>query len=234
MPALELSGVVKKFGGLRPLRIASLDVPAGQRVAINGIDAVGAELLINLITGATLPDEGRIVVLGKPTADIQNGEEWLAWLERFGIVSDRAVLLEGATVEQNLAMPFTLQIDAPPEDVQQRIAALAGQCGIEPGALKSVVGELPGSMRARVHLARALALEPAVLLLEHPTARFQAGEGGAFGEIVARVGDARQLTAVAITTDADFAKTMAHRALALRPADGALVDWKLKRGWFTS
>ena len=88
-------------------------------------------MLVNLVTGASLPDEGEVRVLGQLTADIAGGDDWLASLDRFGIVSPRGVLLEGATIEQNLAMPLTLQIDPVPPEIAVRVARLAQQVGIE-------------------------------------------------------------------------------------------------------
>ena len=69
-PVLELSGIVKNYHALRPLRIERLVVHAGERVAIVGVDQPGAEVLVNLITGAMLPDRGEVVAFGRATADI--------------------------------------------------------------------------------------------------------------------------------------------------------------------
>ena len=91
-----------------------------------GLDAGAAEVLVNLVTGAGVADRGTVCVQGRNNAEIANGDEWLESLDRFGIVSERAVLLEGATLEQNLAMPFTLQIDpVAPDD--RRAGRLARQ-----------------------------------------------------------------------------------------------------------
>jgi branched-chain amino acid transport system ATP-binding protein len=230
---LEIIGVRKNYSGLRPLRIRSLVVGAGERVAIAGLDAPGAELLVNLVTGAALPDEGDVRVFGSRTADVTNGEEWLESLDRFGIVSDRAVLLEGSTLAQNLALPFTLEIDPVPPGTRSRVATLAGECGIAAEWLEHAAGELPAEMRARAHLARAVALGPSLLLMEHPTAALPESERGAFGSVVARVCDARSLAALVITLDAGFAAAVAHRTLTLQPATGDLVAAR-KRRWFTS
>ena len=113
-PVLQISGVHRRYQSLRPLRVQELTIAPGERVAVSGFDAGAAEVLVNLVTGASVPDEGEVRVLGQRTADIAGGDEWLASLDRFGIVSPRGVLLEGATLEQNLAMPMTLQIDPVP------------------------------------------------------------------------------------------------------------------------
>ncbi len=235
---LDISGVQKGYQTLRPLRLAALTIAPGERVAITGLDAGAAEVLVNLVTGASLPDQGVIRVLGRQTAEIAGADEWLASLDRFGIVSDRGVLLEGATVEQNLAMPFTLQIDPVPQDTLDRVAALARDVGIhrvpEPAGTKSwlqwVTGEVPPEIRARMHVARAIALEPALLLFEHPTAQLAEGARAAFAEDVVSVADARQLAALIITQDDAFARSAAHRVYRLEAATGALKP--VRRGWF--
>jgi ABC-type transporter Mla maintaining outer membrane lipid asymmetry ATPase subunit MlaF len=229
-PALELAGVTKRYAALRPLRIASLVVAPGERVAVSGIDAAAAELLVNLVTGASLPDEGDVRIFGRRTADIPDGDEWLSSLDRFGIVSERGVLLEGSTVMQNLALPFTLEIDPIPEPTVRQVTTLAGECGIAAEWLDQQAGEVPPAVRARIHLSRALALGPELLVLEHPTAAIPQPERAPFGAVVARVCEARRLTALAITFDTAFAAAAAHRTLTLQPATGQLVA--ARRSWW--
>lgn len=229
---LELTGVHKKYSGLRPLRIKALAIAEGERVAIGGLDAAAAEMLVNLVTGATLPDEGTVRTRGKGTADIATGDEWLASLDAFGILSPRAVMLEAATLQQNLAMPFTLQIDPVPPEIAEKVVALAEECGISPRSLAKTAGEQSPVTRARVHLARAIALGPRLLVLEHPTAGLSEADRVPLAGTIAAVAHARALATLAITQDLDFAEALAHRCLALEPASGALVAWKRKRGWF--
>ena len=230
--ALELQNVRKNYAGLRPLRLNDLRVAEGERVALSGLDAAAAELFVNLITGGALPDEGVIRAFGRATADITDGDTWLASLDQFGIVSPRAVLLEEASVAQNLAMPFTLQIDPIPADVADTIRALASECGLDPGGLSVPAATLQGLARARVHLARAAALSPKLMVLEHPTADIAATDRAVFGRDVARVAEARRLAALALTMDVEFAEAFAHRSLLVEGATGALKPWTRRRGWF--
>jgi ABC-type transporter Mla maintaining outer membrane lipid asymmetry ATPase subunit MlaF len=229
-PVLEIENVVKRYQGLRPLRLHALTISAAERVAVIGLDAAAAEVLVNLVTGASLPDQGAIRVLGRDTADITSGDEWLGTLDRFGIVSERAVLLDGATIQQNLAMPFTLQVDPVPHETSARVSSLAEESGIGVEFLNRPTGDAPPEMRARVHLARAVALGPSLLILEHPTATVPTASWAAFAADVARLADARALAALVITHDQAFATRVAHRTLRLDPATGALKP--AKRGWF--
>src|SRR5438045_1130481 len=104
--AFELHDVEKQYGGLRPLRVRDLSLAEGSCAVLLNFDAPAAETFINLITGAVLPDKGEVRSLGRPTSSITESDEWLAFVERFGFVSDRVALLGAMTVAQNLAIPF--------------------------------------------------------------------------------------------------------------------------------
>jgi ABC-type transporter Mla maintaining outer membrane lipid asymmetry ATPase subunit MlaF len=229
---LTISGVQKNYSTLRPLRIQSLNVGAQERVALGGFDAAASEVLVNLITGAALPDTGSVRVFGRKTSEISDGDEWLASLERFGIMSPRAVILEGATLQQNLALPFTLEIDPIPPSVIAQVSALAMECGIDPESLSHQAGTLPPHIRVRAHLARAVALNPKLLLIEHPTADLADDRRLPLARDIASVVDTRGAAALVMTMDVEFAEAVAHRSLALQPATGALAPWKKKREWF--
>jgi ABC-type transporter Mla maintaining outer membrane lipid asymmetry ATPase subunit MlaF len=229
-PIVAMRGVVKNYNALRPLRIAELSIAPGARIAISGIDAAGAEVMLNLVTGASLPDQGEVRVFGRNTATVSDGDQWLASLDSFGIVSERAVLLEGATLTQNLALPFALDIDPVPEATMARVESLAGECGIAREFLSQRAGDVPAAVRTRVHLARAIALEPKLLVMEHPTATLDERDRGAFGGLVARVCEARTLTLLAITQDLLFASAAAHETLSLDGATGRLRA--ARRSWW--
>ncbi|HEY8550438.1 MAG TPA: ATP-binding cassette domain-containing protein [Vicinamibacterales bacterium] len=228
MAIVELVDVLKDYRGLRPLRVASLAVEEGQRVAIAGLDRNAAEVFVNLVNGAVLPDRGDVKVQGRSTRDIANDTEWLQALDWFGVVTERAVLLEGSTFAQNLALPFSLEIDPLPPDVRMKVEALAREVGLPADRLDRPVGDAPPAVRLRAHLARAVALDPRVLLLEHPTASLPPGESRPFAEVVRDVAVARRLTVIALTEDTTFADIVADRALKLHGGTGALTS---TRGW---
>jgi ABC-type lipoprotein export system ATPase subunit len=229
-PVLRFANVSKGYQGLRPLRIASLQVLPGERVALAGVDAPGAEILVNLITGAVLPEQGEIWTFGRRTADISNADEWFTWLDSFGIVSERGVLLESASLQQNLALPFTLEIDPVTDDVAERVGALARECGLSDQLLPKRAGELPPEARLRAHLARAVALSPRLLLIEHPTGQVAPDHRVSLASDVARVCHDRLLTAVILTNDDAFARAVATRHLKLDGATGELRP--LRKRWF--
>jgi len=226
-PLLELSDVSKDYRGLRPLRIAALAVQPGEHVAIVGLDQITAEVFINLVTGASLPDRGDVRLFGRSTSAISDSADWLAVVDRFGIVSPRAVLLESLTVVQNLAMPFTLDIEPPPEDIRRRAVALAERVGLDAASVDRQVGELEPPGLVRLRLGRALALDPAVVILEHPTA----GVPPEAIDELAALCRATAAATIALTADTAFARAASDRVLTLDPASGRLAAQR--SGWLS-
>jgi ABC-type transporter Mla maintaining outer membrane lipid asymmetry ATPase subunit MlaF len=165
-------------------------------------------------------------LLGRSTAAITDSADWLAVVDRFGIVSPRAVLLDALTVVQNLAMPFTLDIEPVPEDIRARVAALAQRVALDEASLDRAVAELGPMGAVRVRLGRALALDPAVVILEHPTAGVPPD---AIAELAALCRAAPAATIV-LTADAGFAAAASDRCLVLDPASGRLAP---RAGWLS-
>jgi ABC-type transporter Mla maintaining outer membrane lipid asymmetry ATPase subunit MlaF len=228
---LELAGVSKDYHGLRPLRIHELTVSAGEPVALLGFDQHTAEVFINLVTGATLPDAGRIRLFGRETKDISDSADWLATVDRFGIVSERAVLLEQLTVIQNLAMPFTLEIEPPSDDIRARAVQLAREVGLPEAMWTRPVAELDAAAHVRVRLGRAIALDPSVLLLEHASAGLSPADTGTLGGDLRALAARRGAAVVAATADEGFAAAVAARILTLDPATGRFGA-RSRSGWF--
>jgi ABC-type polar amino acid transport system ATPase subunit len=228
-PLIELASVSKDYRGLRPLRVQELIVSEGESVALVGFDRPAAEVLVNLVTGATLPDAGRIVAFGRSTHEIADSDDWLALVDRFGIVTDRAVLLESLSVLQNLAMPFTLEIEPLGDAARERAASLAREVGLSDARWDDPVRSLDASDNVRVRVARACALDPPVLLLEHASASLAPERAATVGAEIRAVAARRGAALIALTADERFARAVATRVLHWDPASGRLAA---KRGWF--
>jgi len=227
-----LREVSKTYGGLRPLRVGELRVVDRERCALTGFDLAAAEVLINLVTGATLPDSGEVIAFGRRTSDIVDPEDWLALVDRFGIVSERAVLLEGMTTLQNLAMPFSLDVEPLGEAAREQAEAMAREVELPERVWDAAVGTLTADGKARVRLGRALALGPRVLLLEHASARLSPVEAAAYGQTIRAASTVRGTAVLALTADDAFARALgAARTLKLHAATGRLDS---SGGWFRS
>jgi ABC-type transporter Mla maintaining outer membrane lipid asymmetry ATPase subunit MlaF len=198
-----------------------------------GFDQTTAEVLVSLITGAITPDTGDVTVFGNSTRDIVDGDAWLQGLDRFGILSDRAVLLDQLTAEQNLAVPFSLDIHEMSDVLRLQVGRLADEVGLRADERRLAVASLGATARQRIRLGRALALNPAVLLAEHPNASLDATDVPQFGADLSRVVTERRLTSLIITADRTFARLVSPRVLELDPASGALRASAGWRSWFS-
>ena len=229
---LRLRGVSKDYRSLRPLRIAELDLPPGRSLALLGFDQTMAEVLVDLITGAILPDSGEIVAFGQHTSSIADPGSWLTTLDQFGLFTDRAVLVEQFTVEQNLALPLSITVEDMTPEIRARVAELASEIGLA-NELRRQAGVLEPALRARIRLGRALALAPRVLVAEHPNATLSAQEASALGTDMARIIETRGIASIVLTADQSFARAVSTEILVLEPATGALKPASSWRRWFS-
>ena len=221
-PLLEARGLVKHYQALRPLRIRELIVQPGAVMSIAGLDAPAAETFVHLVTGATLPDEGDVIMFGQNTREIADGQAWLQSLDRVGMISARGVLIEAFSVLQNIAMSFTLDVDPIDPRVVPQAGAVAREVGIDPTVFDQPVGKTPPETKMRVHLARALALDPKILIAEHPSATISRDAAAGFGADLAKAAQSRGLSLVALTADDALAKGIGGQRLELVPGTGEL------------
>lgn len=217
---LEIKDLSKDYRTLRPLRIKEFTVRPGDVVSITGLDMLGAETFVHLVTGATLPDAGEVSLLGRNTRAITDGDAWLKSLDAIGMITARGILVEAFSVLQNIALSLTLDVDPIDSRVVPQAGALAREVGIDASLFDALVGNVPQDVQMRVHLARALALEPKMLIAEHPSVSLPRETVSGFGGDLGRVARERGLALVAITADDSLAKAIGGSRLELVPATG--------------
>ena len=205
-PLVVLTGVSRHTGDPVPLRVRRLVITPGMQLVLSGLDAGAAEVFVNLITGAALPDEGDVRVWGRSTREIATDTEWLTALDALGIVTARAVLIDQLSIVSNLALPLTLAIDPLASEMRARLDAIAGEVGLPRARLDARAGTLTPEERVRLHLARAIAPAPSLLLLEHPTSGLEPAAAAALGATLRQVSAPRNLTWIAISDDLTFAR----------------------------
>jgi predicted ABC-type transport system involved in lysophospholipase L1 biosynthesis ATPase subunit len=229
---LDISGLVKDYQALRPLRIKSLVVAPGDVLAVSGLDAQAAETFVHLVTGATLPDSGDVSLFGQNTRAIADGGAWLKSLDGIGMVTSRGIVVEMFTVLQNIALSFTLEVDPIDPDVLPQAAALAREVGLAPSDFDLAAGRVRADAPMRIHLARALALGPRLLIAEHPSANLPRESVTAFGADLARIARSRGLALLALTADDELAKAIGGQRLELVAATGELRPPSLLKRFF--
>ena len=195
---LEFAGVSKDSGGLRPLRIADLRVAAGDRVAILGLDQPSAETFVNLATGATLPETGSVRLFDRPTTEIRDRPTgWPPWTASASSASARCCSMPSAS-SRTWRCPSPWAIEPPPDEVRERAERLAREVGL-PEEVRGQ-GQSPNwTPPACCACASAvgIALNPAVLLLEHASARLARDDVAGVGAGIRAVAAARGIALVA-------------------------------------
>jgi ABC-type lipoprotein export system ATPase subunit len=219
-PLVAIRELHKDYQGLRPLRVRHLALDPGDIVSLAGVDQGAAEMLVSLLTGVAVPDTGEVRLFGRQTTEITDTDQWLSLLDRIGLVTARAVLIEQYTVLQNLALPLTLALDPVAAEWVPTVEALAREVGVPEVHWGLRVGEADAETQVRVRLGRALALGPSVLLAEHPTASLPRDRAATFGAALGRIARSRGLAVLAITADEPFARALEGRRLTHQPATG--------------
>jgi ABC-type sugar transport system ATPase subunit len=222
MPLLEINGLKKDYQALRPLRIARLVVNPGDVFSLGGVDATAAATLVHLITGAALPDEGDVTLFGQNTRAITDGDAWLTSLDGIGMISARGVVIDAFSVLQNIAMSYTLDVDPIDPRVVPQAGAVAREAGIDQSVFDVAAGKAGAATQMRVHLARALALGPKMLIAEHPSAVLPREAVAAFGSDLVNVARARGVALLAITADDLLAKAIGGQRMDLIASTGEL------------
>jgi predicted ABC-type transport system involved in lysophospholipase L1 biosynthesis ATPase subunit len=222
MTLLEITDLSKDYHALRPLRIAAFSVRPGDVVSISGIDLLGAETFVHLVTGATLPDAGDVRLFGRSTREITDGDSWLKSLDGIGMITARGILVEAFSVLQNIALSLTLDVDPIEPLVVPQAVSLAKEAGIDETLYDVPTGRVAPDVHMRVHAARALALGPRMLIAEHPSASLPRETVPGFGADLGRLARARGLALVALTADDSLAKAIGGSRMELVPATGEL------------
>lgn len=164
---LALRQVRKVFDGQVVLDNLDLDVPSGKITAIIGPSGGGKSVLLKHMIGLLKPDSGQVLVDGENIASMGRGELNRV-RERFGVLFQNAALFDSMTVFENVAFPLEEKTRLSREEIKNRV-----HLALEHVGLRSVDDKYPdqisGGMKKRVGLARALLLDPAIILFDEPT-----------------------------------------------------------------
>ncbi len=138
------------------------------------------------------------------------------------MITTRGILITAFSVLQNIAMSYTLDVDPIDPRVVPCAGELARSAGLDPATFDLPAGAVAPEVQMRVHLARALALDPQLLIAEHPSAALPRATVAAFGADLSRAARSRGLALLAITADEALARAVGGQRLELAPASGEL------------
>jgi sulfate transport system ATP-binding protein len=194
-------GITKRFGDFVALDDVSLEVPDGSLTALLGPSGSGKSTLLRIIAGLETPDEGTVEIHGKDTTHVPPQKR------EIGFVFQHYAAFKHMTVRDNVA--FGLKIRKQPKDqIRKRVDELLGVVGLA-GYAERYPNQLSGGQRQRMALARALAVEPQVLLLDEPFGALDANVRAELREWLRRLHDEVHVTTVLVTHDQEEAMSIA-------------------------
>jgi phospholipid/cholesterol/gamma-HCH transport system ATP-binding protein len=193
-------------------------VGRGETLAVLGRSGTGKSVLLRLIIGLDKPDSGSVRIHGQDIAGLaldRMGEV----RKKMGFLFQHAALYDSLTVEQNVAFPLLHhKKEMSKSERGDRVRALLAEVGME-GALAKMPSDISGGMQKRVGLARALALEPDILLLDEPTAGLDPISSAEIDDLILKLQDEHHMASIVVTHDLHSAKTIADRLALLDGGD---------------
>lgn len=212
-PVIELRGLTYTLEGTCLLDAVDLSVHRGEIVGVMGRSGSGKTTLLRLLIGFIPPTAGHIIVQGTDVTALTE-----AGLDRvrlsMGMVFQGAALFDSMTVGENVAFPLREHRRAQPGELPSRVEHLLELVGLR-GTERRLPAQLSGGMRKRVGLARALALEPAIMLYDEPTAGLDPISAAAIDALIVQLREQTGVTSVIVSHDIHSLRRVADRVAVL-------------------
>ena len=198
--AVALSGVRFGYDRRRPiLKGIDMEIPRGKVVAIMGTSGSGKTTILRLIGGQVRPQAGEVVVAGRAVPRLER-EELFELRRKIGMLFQFGALFTDMTVFENVAFPLRENTDLPDALIRDLVLMKLNAVGLR-GASRMRPSELSGGMARRVALARAIALDPMLVMYDEPFAGLDPISLGVVGQLIRKLNDALGITSVLVTHD---------------------------------
>ena len=207
---IEARGITKRFGAFVALDDVSVEIPDGSLTALLGPSGSGKSTLLRVIAGLEAPDAGRVLMAGRDVTAVAPQQRGI------GFVFQHYAAFKHLTVRRNVA--FGLEIrKRPKREIRERVDALLGLVQLD-GLADRYPAQLSGGQRQRMALARALAIEPDVLLLDEPFGALDATVRKELRSWLRRLHDEQHVTTILVTHDQEEAMDVADRIVVMNRA----------------
>ena len=216
---IEVVDLRKSFGGTEVLKGVNLTVRKGETVVVIGRSGCGKSVMLKHLIGLMKPDSGKIIVDGIDVTTLKS-DEMYEFRKRFGMLFQGAALFDSLTVWENVGLGLLEHTDLGEEEIHRKVCQKLEQVGLE--RLDDMKpSDLSGGMKKRVGLARAIAMDPPVILYDEPTTGLDPIMADVINELIRRLQKSMEITSVAVTHDMKSAYKIGDRLAMLY--DGRIV-----------
>ena len=216
-PLVETRHLDVRFGRHEVLRDIELVIPRGQTLAVIGESGCGKTVLLKTLASLIRPQRGEVFFDGHCLARL-NDRQLTQQRIRFGFVFQNAALFDSMTIGQNVAFPLRQHTTYREAEVQELVLMRLAEVGLPDSVVRKKPAELSGGMRKRVGLARALIMNPDLILYDEPTTGLDPIMGDVINELMIRTRRNHPVTSVIVTHDMLSARKVADRVVMLHPA----------------
>ena len=215
-PLIQISGLHVTFGQQQVLRNLNLEIPRGETLAVIGESGCGKTVLLKTLIGLIKPTAGTALFDGQNLMQL-NAQELVKQRIRFGYLFQNAALFDSMTIGQNVAFPLRQHRKVSEKQVQDLVLARLAEVGLPDTVVVKKPAELSGGMRKRVGLARALMLDPELILYDEPTTGLDPIMSDVINELILRTRRTHPVTSIVVTHDMRTARKVADRVVMLYP-----------------